>query len=130
MAISSIGPHNFISMSQIPSAPQQQLVLETRAGVDGTGIWRVGTAGTQFTVRTTVDVGTFAQATVKFREYEKLIGGGVYGISYGGVTASFLVAVLGVKPIDVDGTAIGVGGILGTSYGIVRAEWQLLPWEV
>ena len=38
-----------------------------------------------------------------------------------------LVMVLGVEPLDggIHQTLLGLGGVLGTSYGVVRCQWTL-----
>ena len=130
MPASRIGPYTFISMSRCPSSPNQRLSTETRAGVNGTAIWRVGTGGQPFQVRTVADALTFGAAVTLFRSYETLIGSGALPIIYGGESMPYLVAVLSVEPDDVAATAIGVGGLLGTSTGIVRATWTLQPWRI
>ena len=130
MATSMIGPYTFISMSRCPSSPNQRLALETRAGVNGTAIWKVVAGGHAFQVRTVVDALTFDAAVSTFRAYETLIGSGALPIIYGGQSMPYLVAVLHVEPDDVAATAIGVGGRLGNSQGIVRATWTLQPWKV
>lgn len=130
MANSAIGPFNFIAMSKPPEGPNQRLALETRAGVNGTSVWKIGDGGQPFQIRTTADAANFAAAVALFRSYEAAIGTGPVGLIFGGVGMNYLVAILDVSPDDVAATAIGVGGLLGSSNAIVRATWKLLPWRV
>ena len=120
----SIGSFVFSTMKPEPQGPGQRIVVESRAGVPGVGLWQVGVAGREFQVETIVDMSSWATAVALAASYKSLQASNPQTIVFGGVTMPYLVQVL-----DVHATAescIGIGGLSVHAVAIVRAQWKLI----
>lgn len=127
MGLSSIGIYQFVRMSALPPMPAETIQLETRAGVDGVGAWKTGTRGRELTVETIADTINFVDAILAANNYTTLIGAAPQALIYGGVAMAYSLLVLDVTPVEVTQTCLGVGGRLGTSYGLCVARWRVIP---
>jgi hypothetical protein len=69
MAASSLGSLNFLSMQPCPTGPQQQIVLESKAGVAGHGAFATGIRSAPQQVTTVVDVTSMANGVTLLATY-------------------------------------------------------------
>ncbi len=127
----AIGNFNFVSMSQPSLRPAQQPHIEARPGVNGVAVWKTGTRGVPFVVRTMVDVLTPTGAVQLFALYRNAILTEPMVFEFM-IPHDHPVLVLDVQPVpgEVSAVLIGVGGVNGLSQGICRAEWTLLPLTI
>lgn len=130
MAISQIGSFQFVTMNPPPQFPFPGMEFEARAGVNGYAAWKIGWAADRFQVVTFRDCVDLAAAQSEYTNYQTLVGAAPQTIHYAGMLLPFKVIVERVEADQVTSTALGVGGILGTSRGYVRAKWSLIPWVV
>jgi hypothetical protein len=126
MAQFQIGPFEFINLSRAPSRSQQTAVREVRPGVAGVTIYRMGKQPMPYQVLSVCDVEDAATGLLLLEDYESLVGTDPVELYWAGVFSS-LVYVHQVQPIDggIYQTLLGVGGILGSSNGMIRAVWTL-----
>jgi len=124
MPASSIKTYTFVSMDPQPQTAGMRLQPETKAGVNGTGFWKLGVHGQEYSL-TTVAVGaTFAAAVAVEPYYRALINAGPVLVTYGGQSCGYAIVT------DVQATAERVlfaAGSGGSGQAIVRATWKLIP---
>lgn len=126
----SIGSFTFVSLSPYPKAPQARIDIETRPGRDGATLWNIGTHPDPFVLHSLRDCSSQADAQTAAANYQAAVGGAPLTLVLNGVTWGWQVLVLDVEPLEVIGTVYAVGGVLGSSAGLIRAKWTLLPWVV
>ena len=124
----SIGAFSFVRMSEHPTAAQQQIAIESRSGAVGVAAWKIGARGSQYQVETVADTATYATAAALMASYYAAVGSGALAVVVGGVSMASSVIVLKVEPVEVTGTVINVGGLVGNGRGICRARWTLMAW--
>ena len=127
MALSSIGIFPFVRISDLPPPPAEMIQLETRAGVAGVGAWKTGVRGREMSLDTVADVANFAASITTLGAYTLLIGAAPQALIYGGAAIAYRLQILDVTPVELTATCLGVGGILGTSYGLCVARWKVIP---
>lgn len=125
---SQIGSHVVINISSVPTAPQQEIQIESQAGVTGLTAWLTGVHGQKSSFTSVVDCTSLASALATLAQYQLYPGLGPQIVKYGGVQLPFYVKVLEVKPVEVRQIVLGVGGIHSTSAAILRAQWQIISW--
>ena len=130
MAVSSIGAFTFVSLTPHPPEPAEELEVQMRAGKNGAMIWKSGKRPRPFQVTTLRDCVNQADALTALTNYTALIGGAPQTLTYNGATWAYKVVVVRIEPIVVGATVGGVGGVLGSSRGMIRCKWHLLPWVV
>lgn len=126
--MSQIGSHTFINISGVPTAPQQNIVLESQAGVQGVTAWLTGLVGQKSSFQTVRDCTSLGDALSILAQYQALPGLGPQQIRFGQATLPFYIKVLDVQPVEVKQLVAGVGGVLGTSAAILRAKWTVTSW--
>src|SRR4051812_42124731 len=72
--LNSIGGFSFLEILGFPEREKMQLEPVMRPGIDGVGIWELGTRGTPFPCRTIVDAPDVSTALATFAAYADLIG--------------------------------------------------------
>lgn len=125
MSTFRLGAFSFIDMGPIPIGIQQKVEIETRPGVDGHALFLTGARGEPFQVQTVVDVANVAAGALLFGQYENAVGDSA-SIIWAGVAHAKTFDILQVRPIQVNQIILGVGGLGGTSAGLVRAAWTLI----
>jgi hypothetical protein len=125
---SQIGSHLLINISSVPTAPQQDIVIESQAGVTGVMAWLTGVQGQKSSFTSVVDCTSLAAALATLAQYQLYPGLGPQLVKYGGVQLPFYIKILEVKPVEVRQIVLGVGGINSTSAAILRAQWQVISW--
>lgn len=123
MATCSFGALDFVSMEPRPAAPQQQVALESKAGVAGHGAFLTGVRGRTQTVTTVRDVTSWANALTLCGTYEAAVGT-VFAVTFAGTSLGFNALILGVECMP-EKIVAGVGGIGGSSAAIVTAKWTI-----
>jgi len=126
MPTSSIGSYVFLSMSDQPRPAAQQLVAETRAGVDGVGWWKAGSKGTEYTLTTITDTASYSTAVALAATYPAAQNAGALAIVYGGVAIGNVIVVEAHGKAEA--VAHGQGGFAagGRAGGIVRGTWKVV----
>lgn len=132
----SIANFDFVALSAPPEYPFAQVGIETHAGIDGFAVWLSGNRGREFQLQSLVDVpgSTPAQAAAAAAQLIRLYRGLIFAGGVDMVWAGFPVAgvefvVLRVDPVACHGVLLGRGGTLGSSLGVCRANWTLVPRE-
>lgn len=125
---SQIGSHVLINISSVPMAPQQDIVIESQAGVTGLTAWLTGNQGNKSSFTSVRDCSSLAAALAELAQYQLYPGLGPQIVKYGGVQLPFYVKVLDVQPVEVKKIVLGTGGIAGTSAAILRAKWTVMSW--
>jgi hypothetical protein len=70
----SIGDFEFLQIEGAPHLRQEQLEIIERAGVDGSGLRKLGRRGRPFELQTTNYEESFETAQSKMQEYKALVG--------------------------------------------------------
>ena len=122
MPTSSIGTATFISMDPPPTAAVQQIVLESKAGVNGHGAFLTGSRQAPQQVTTVRDFTSFALAVAAKAVYESAVGS-VLAVVYGGVGIGNAL-ILGVD-CQCQALVGAVGGLSGSPAAVVTARWTL-----
>lgn len=127
-ALAQLGDETFFTLGEIAEGKQQRLEIEARSGVDGQALWKTGRRGEVFQVESIADFADLGQAHSALRRYELLVGGDPTTMIYAGLTESFDVVILGVKPLPhyPKRILLGVGGLITPAYAVLRCTWQLL----
>ena len=128
--MTSIGAHNFVNIDRRPAGPQEGVVLESQAGVDGVTAWLTGNTGRRSTIMSFRDCVDLADALTTFAAYEAAAALGPLAVYYGQTLLPFGVKVLDVQAVEIKSVVHGSGGVLGTSGAILRARWSLVSWKV
>jgi hypothetical protein len=129
--IDSIGQFGFIKLSRPASFGMTRLEREVRPGVDGVTVWNTAWRAEPFQLLSVTDCENVGDARATLRAYEQIVGEGPVELWFGNQFDSNVI-VHSVVPID-DGTyqtLLGVGGRLGTSFGMLHAAWTLEYWPV
>lgn len=120
-----IGQFEFLSLSRPPARPTSRLVREVRPGANGVSYWDEGKVAGPFLVGSVRDTENCLAADDLLAAYQATVGNaqemGWCGENRGAVM------VLGVDVVDGGAyqTLLGIGGILGTSRGLLRCQWVL-----
>lgn len=128
--MSSIGNHQFVTIDRRPPGPQEGVVFESQAGVDGVTAWLTGNVGRTSHIASFRDCVNLADALNHMAAYELTPALGPLAIYYGNVQLPFGVKVFDVKPIEIKQIVHGIGGVLGQSKAILRARWSVMTWKV
>lgn len=125
MALFQIGPFDFINLSRAPSGSMLTIEREVRPGVPGVTFWGVGRHSEPYAVASVRDVQDADAGHLTLAAYEAIVGTGPVQLVWNGRPRQ--VIVHRVEPLDngVYQTLIGLGGILGTSNGMLRCAWLL-----
>lgn len=121
----ALGAFSFLTMNPRPQGAQEGIVLESRAGAAGHAAWKTGSRGESITVETVVDVSTYAAAVTLCGQYEAAAGSLLACTMGGNAVGTYLVTRVNATP---EAIVLGVGGIAGQSYAMVRATWHLVAW--
>jgi hypothetical protein len=127
--MSAIAGFRFVRMDPMPAGPQEQIILEARAGVTGITAWKGGRKGRPLQLTTIADTPSGQGAANLVLAYQQLVGAGLVPIFYAGSQLPFGVLVLSVEPVEISETLLGVGGLNGLSRGLCVARWEVLPWS-
>lgn len=128
--MSSIGNHSFVNIDRRPAGPQEGVVFESQAGVDGVTAWLTGNVGRATSIVSFRDCVNLADALNHMASYEQTPALGPLAIYYGSTLLPFGVKVFDVKPLQLKQIVHGTGGILGNSKAILRARWSIMTWKV
>lgn len=123
-----IGAFTFINLSRLPSFPTTKLTREVRPGADGVTLWKHGKNAEPIVVESVVDAPTLAAGIALIRSYEAAVGAGPVDIVWADDTLSGVKAIIGgVMPLEggVHRMLLGIGGVNGSSFALVRAHWLL-----
>lgn len=121
---SSIGVYSVVSMQPKPQGSATRLALESRPGVDGVGLWELGTGGEAEEITTVVNVATFAAAVALCALYRATIGAGPQAIVYGGQgLGNYHVLDVQAEPKAI---VRSVGGVVPGGLAIVTAKWRIV----
>lgn len=113
----------------MPDGIKRQILVQTRGGVDGNAFWRTGRRARQFTLRSRVDLPTFAHGFLLYGMYAQLIGEDPVPLVYSGSDLSefgILVEVVDVRMAEHFGTVSGTGGINPPSLAFLECDWDLV----
>jgi len=127
----SIGNHLFLALNGQVVLPTEQIVAEiARPGVDGVGLWKTGTRGVPFSLRSAVDQPTFAGCRTTYAAYRALIGADPVVLvkdshDYNG-SDNCKFAVLGVQLIEARQLANADGGLNFPSEAKLACLWDLI----
>jgi hypothetical protein len=110
-------------MDPCPVGPQQQIALESKAGVAGHGAFATGVRSNVQQITTVRDFTSFSNAVAGKAVYEGAVGT-VLSITYGGVVLGFSALILGVEA-TVEAVVGAVGGLSGSPAAIVTARWTI-----
>ena len=129
--MNSIGPFVFTALFGTPVVPAEQAELVARRGVDGTALWRTGSRGEPFQMRSLVDYPSIAvghQMAYYYRLYQNQVAGlwlvqdGVnYAIAWG-----LHVNVLDVRTQRIEAVAKSTGGLNPPGLCVVEADWTMI----
>lgn len=121
-----IGNFAFIRIDGELQLPRQRHALETRAGVDGTAVWKTGTRADPQRLVTVVDQLSEGQATLTYRNYVEEIDQFVR-IEINGVSWSYVdYLILNVEKLRIRNHLAAVGGLYG-GYTLLMCGWDVLP---
>ena len=123
LIMNSIGSHDFISMKPVPPKAKRRLMVETRPGVDGFGVWVDATRGEVYRPMTVRDVQSHGKAMELKEDYEDLVGT-TQTLTYADRTFPNVI-VLDVK-VEIIDIVYGVGGFVVNPQALVKANWDLL----
>lgn len=120
-----IGEFEFVSLSRALSRQKQQLERELRPGTDGVSLWRTGRRGEPFELVSFADVESVSAAQALLARYEDAVGGEPVEAVWADDEFEGLLVIHNVLPVPggCRQTLIGVGGLLGSSHGYLRAVW-------
>jgi hypothetical protein len=127
----SIGPFEFINLSRPPSRSKLRTEREIRPGVAGTTMWGLGRQAAPYQTMSVCDVEDAAAGELLLEDYEAIVGTQAYELYWAGVFNS-MVYVHDVVPLEngIYQTLQGIGGILGSSNGMIRCIWTLEALQV
>ncbi len=121
----SIGTYEFLEIQGAPHLRQEQLELIERAGVDGSGVRKLGARGKPFQIRTINYETDFAAAKSKMDNYKALVGADpVELIRQDETEGTFL--VLGVIEEQRYAIMNAVGGLVGGEECCHIVNWTML----
>lgn len=129
MPYDSIGQYEFLALHGNPEGPREMLEVLSRAGVDGLAFWRTGVRGRPFTLRSSVDLVSLAEAHYCFSLYQQLVGENIVPLVWGGIAFTgygWQVKVLDVRLVSARAVIGVVGGMSPPSYGWLVADWELV----
>lgn len=129
--MNKIGNFPFVTMSQMPTGHRRQTIVEARSGVNGVFVWHDGFRDRPFQVVTVADAVNVADAQTAIVNYQSIIGA-LANVIFANVLRPNQVCVLDVVPMpnQIRQTLLGIGGLYGTSNGIVAAQWTLVTTDI
>lgn len=131
----SIGTSEFTILKGQVVPPSERLESHERPGVNGTGFWKLGTAGHPFVLRSIVDCASLADAEHTFSDYLSHKGDAVLtlikdGMDYSAhVTPAWGVKVVDVRQVELTARGAIVGGLNvtdGNDGYVLVCEWSLV----
>jgi hypothetical protein len=125
-ALFKIGDFDFIDLSRAPSRSLTRTVREVRPGASGVTLHRMGSQPAPYSLVSVRDVADVETGLDLYAEYEDAVGSDPVTLIWAGVDKG-LVYIHNVLPLDegIYATLLGIGGLEGTSNGMVRAAWTL-----
>lgn len=133
MATNRIGEFDFVTLHGSPERLREQILVMARPGVEGVALWKTNQRGIDFTLRSFVDVESFAEADALFEDYLDSIGEDPVGLEWSGVEQAargFNVCVLEVNRVRQSEVLIDTGGLLASSPGggkaFLECDWKLI----
>ncbi len=124
--------HNFacIQLDGNPIPPMQDRKIVQRAGVDGTGIWRMGSRGRKFTLRAGVDVPNMAAGRVAFAAATAFTNADPLVLIQENydfdLEQDWKVSVLGVRQVDLRAILNAIGGLFPPSLAWLEIDFELI----
>ncbi len=124
--------HNFtcIELNGNPVPPMQRRKIVQRAGVDGTGIWRMGSRGDKFTLRAGVDVPNMAAGRLAFALATAFTNADPVILIQDGydfnLNQSWKVSVLGVRQVALFAVLNATGGLFPPSLAWLEIDFDLI----
>ena len=125
----SIGQFEFLALHGNVEPLKEQTVVLSRPGVTGVAVWKTGTRGVRFTLRSVVDAESFEAARQLFADYKGSIGQDPVELVWSDLSLAgegFQVIVLDVRPANIRGILGGVGGLNSPSLGWCECDWDLV----
>jgi hypothetical protein len=132
LPVNKIGANAFMALLGQLSEPRNQHEIDQRPGVDGTEILHTRKRGVPFTLISIHDCQSYALAQTEFHA----ICAGALASSSGALeviqtdfstlTAGYLCKVLDIRLVNIQQSAVIVGGLNFTSGAILTLEWTLL----
>ena len=130
LADNKIGTYEFHNLDSLGPDFNNQLLVESRAGVDDVILWKVGKRGQQFTTSSLRLVANLAAAHSLVESYRTAIGD-TLDYKFGGIVQTHKVSVIDVRP-QPQGVRAIISGLDedGSTFGaMVRADWTLIYRE-
>ncbi len=121
-----IGQYEVIRLDGGLQLPRMRLAIESRAGVDGEAVYQAGVHGDVERLTTSVDVATWAQAELLYRQYVEYIGATVRIFRAGFAWNDVDYILLDVQKIRIANMLLAVGGLNG-GYTLLRCAWDVKP---
>lgn len=128
-----IGEFEFVTLLGSPEKLREQIIVMARPGVEGVALWKTNRRGIEFTLRSLVDLESFAEADATYEEYLDLIGEDPVGLEWSGVEQAergYSVCVLEVARVRQGELLIDVGGLLDSDPGggkaFLECDWKLI----
>lgn len=109
----------------------EQVVVESRPGVDGEAIFKLGKRGKPFRLFSRVDMPSLVDANIEVNSYQTLIDQGPQPVVWHNVSTvgGYGFVVLDVNPVRIHALATSVGGLNSPSLAWLEAAWTLLPHQ-
>jgi len=129
----AIGQFEFLGLAGSPDQLKKRLVIETRPGVDGVGLWEDSSRGHPFTLRSQVDAASVLAARAMYGQYCGLIGGDPVELSWWGISLSgerFKVCVLNVEQVRLTPLLGCSGGLNLPSRAYLECDWSLIAISI
>lgn len=114
---------------QPPPLTLQEIVMDERAGVDGTELTRIGTRGKPFQLVSQVDCRDIDDCYATYDTYKDLIDGDPVELIWYDVnstTYDYKVQVLAVVPSKIQTIKSAIGGKNPPSEGFLECVWSLI----
>lgn len=125
-----IGSFEFLSLRGVVMPPRLQIDRPMmRPGVDGVGLWKTGSRGQPFELRSAVDVATVSAGRTLFQSYYQAIGDNPVDLvvdGYNFAAEFWRVAILDVRASQVKGIINSAGGTLTNPLAKLVASWTLI----
>lgn len=132
LPVNKIGIHYFMSLDGNLEIPRGMLEVDQRLGVDGSEILHTRSRGVPFTLRSIVDVASYANGQFIYREYQNVHlasnnpAGPIIQSDYDTSAGGWYAKVLAIRLIKIQKAAVIVGGLNYTSGAILECEWTLI----
>lgn len=129
--LSYIGPYAFVGITGTPGLPEAQIIAETRSGVNGTTLWRLGIWGEPCEIETIQPALNYGAALALWETYPVATTLGLQPIWINGrIISSARYQVMHVKGSAEARVRFNLAWDPTTYQGVVRAVWTLLPHPV